>query len=76
MQGRDFEQLRVLRLYCVHNYYNTGEGSDFEPPEVISARLEVAVSGLQARPLQIVRLQATVGVARLNVPRALQVMYT
>ena len=47
--------------------------SDLGPPEVLSAQLEMAVDGVELRPLTELTLEAVMGVARLYVPRSLQV---
>ena len=47
--------------------------SDLGPPEVLLAQLEMAVDGMELRPLMELTLEAVMGVARLYVPRSLQV---
>lgn len=47
--------------------------SDLGPPEVVSAQLVLGVDGLESCPLSTLLLRAVMGVARLYVPRSLQV---
>lgn len=47
--------------------------ADLDPPEKISAKLEVSMGGAKPLPLKAVALQAVVGVAKLYVPKSLQV---
>ena len=66
----------VVSLVCTcHHFLPAAVTSNLSPPQVVSARLEVRLEGSNSKPgpLQAMALIATVGQARLCVPKSLEV---